>query len=98
MINCQTDKCYAKAKHQTIAYPLFVRQGLQNILPQTFRLAVIKFGNQPTIEFVTLSENNITEIPLQFGDEVDEVVFVVTGTTRYTRQRAPYRFELQPSN
>ena len=71
---------------------------IQNILPQTFRLAVISFGDLTQIEYITLGEDNFVEIPIQIGDEVDEVVLAVTGTTRYTRQKAPYRIELIPIN
>jgi hypothetical protein len=70
---------------------------IQNVLPQTYKLALIKFGDSTQVEYIPLSEDNVAEIPLQIGDEVDEVVFVVTGTTRYTRQKAPYRFELRPA-
>jgi hypothetical protein len=70
---------------------------LQNILPQTYRLALIKFGDSTRVERISLSADNVAEIPIQIGEAVDEVVLVVTGTTRYTRQNAPYRFELQPT-
>ncbi|MCJ7658129.1 MAG: immune inhibitor A [Anaerolineales bacterium] len=68
---------------------------IQNVLPQTYKLAVIQFGDSTEIEYITLSADNVAEIPIEIGGEVDEVVLVVTGTTRYTRQKAPYRFELQ---
>jgi hypothetical protein len=69
---------------------------IQNILPQTYRLALIRFGESTQIEYISLSEDNFVEIPIQIGDEVDEVVLAVTGTTRYTRQKAPYQIELNP--
>ncbi len=34
MVDSQTNKGNAQAKHQPIAYPIFVRQGFQNKLPQ----------------------------------------------------------------
>ena len=71
---------------------------IQNVLPQTYKLALIKFGDSTQVEYISLSEDNVAEIPIQIGEAVDEVVLVVTGTTRYTRQKAPYRFELQPAN
>jgi len=72
----------------------FVR--IQNVLPQTYRLALISLGDQTTVEYLTLAADNTAEIPISIGGEVDEVVLVVTGTTRFTRQPAAYRFEFLP--
>lgn len=69
----------------------FVR--VANILPQTFRLALIRKGTTTEVEYLSLDENNSLEIPLNIGGDVDEVILVVTGTTRYTRQMASYQFE-----
>jgi hypothetical protein len=70
----------------------FVR--IVNDLPQTFRLAMIFTGKIPKVEYITLSQDNAIEIPFQIGGSVDSVVFVVTGTTRFTRQKAAYHFEI----
>ncbi|MBC8507541.1 MAG: immune inhibitor A [Anaerolineales bacterium] len=70
----------------------FVR--IRNILPQTYRLALIKVGDRTEVEFIELSADNVADIPLEISDDVDEVILVVTGTTRYTRQKAAYRFEI----
>jgi hypothetical protein len=43
-----------------------------------------------------LTDDNTAEIPLVLGENTDEVVLVVTATTRYTRQPAAYRFEIFP--
>ena len=72
----------------------FVR--IQNILPQTYQLALISVGNETTVEYITLTPDNSADIPLTFDNGVDEYVLVVTGTTRYTRQPAAYRFEFMP--
>jgi len=72
----------------------FVR--IQNILPQTYRLALITKGTETTVEYIPLMADNSVEIPISIGGDVDEVVLVVTGTTRYTRQPAAYRFNFQP--
>ncbi len=72
----------------------FVR--IRNILPQTFRLAAIEIGDSIEINFIPLSVDNVAHFPLEIGDDVEEVVLVVTGTTRYTRQKAAYRFEIIP--
>jgi len=72
----------------------FVR--VANILPQTFRLALISKGKTTEVEYLSLGEDNSLEIPLDIGGDVDEVILVVTGTTRYTRQMASYQFEFLP--
>jgi hypothetical protein len=72
----------------------FVR--MQNILPQTYRLALITYGSEPSVAYIPLREDSTAEVKFEVGGEVDEVVLVVTGTTRYTRQKAAYRFEITP--
>lgn len=72
----------------------FVR--VTNILPQTFRLALITKGSTTDVEYITLDNENSREIPFEIGGDVDSVVLVVVGTTRYTRQLASYQFEFLP--
>ncbi len=72
----------------------FVR--IQNILPQTYRLALISKGSETTVKYIALSPDNSAEIPISIGGAVEEVIVIVTGTTRYTRQPAAYRFEFLP--
>ena len=69
---------------------------IQNSLPQSYRLAVISIGDQTTVEYVNLSDSNSLDMPIHIGGGVDEVIFVVTGTTRFTRQKADYQFEISP--
>lgn len=71
----------------------FVR--IRNILPQTFRLSLITRGKTTTVQSISLSPQNQTDIPLKIGKDVDEVVLVVSGTTRFTRQKAAYRFNIR---
>lgn len=67
---------------------------IRNSLPQFYRLALIHFGDTTSVEFVSLSADNVVDIPLEFSEDVDEIILVVSGTTRYTRQNAAYRFEI----
>ena len=69
---------------------------IQNILPQTFRLALISMGDKPSVSYIPVRADSSAEIEFEIGGEVDEVVLVVTGTTRFTRQKAAYRFEITP--
>jgi len=69
----------------------FVR--IQNRLPQTYRLALITYAaSQTTIQPLELDENQSLTLSVGLGNPRDEVVLVVCGTTRYTRQPALYRF------
>ncbi len=67
---------------------------LENVLPQTYRLALITKGDQINVQYLDLGADNRVEIPLSLGAEVDEAVLVVSGTTRFTRQKAAYRFSI----
>ena len=72
----------------------FVR--IQNALPQIYSLALIRLGNQTEVELITLPADNRIEIPISLGGEVDELVLVVSGLTRHTRQKAPYQITILP--
>ena len=72
----------------------FVR--IQNILPQTFRLSIIRIGDSTTVETIPLTADNTAIIPLNIGGEVQEVVLVVSGTSRFTQQKAAYQYSIQP--
>jgi hypothetical protein len=72
----------------------FVR--IHNSLPQTFRLALIENGDFTEVIYIELGPTNGVDIPIHIGGEVDDVVLVVTGTTRFTRQVANYQFQIHP--
>jgi hypothetical protein len=67
---------------------------IQNVLPQSYRLALISEGDSTNIQYITLNPEVAVDIPFTIGDSVDDVVLVVSGTTRFTRQLAPYRFNV----
>jgi len=73
----------------------FVR--IQNVLPQTFRLALITETNSgTTVDILPISADQIAQIPVQIGSNgVKDVVLVVSATTRFTRERAAYQFEIR---
>ena len=72
----------------------FVR--IQNSLPQKFIVSIITIGDETTVEHLTLDANNDAAIPLKIGKQVDEVILVVSGASRYTRQKAGYQVSIQP--
>ena len=65
---------------------------LENVLPQTFRLAVIYQGEETRVQYIPLTADMTADIPLRIGGDIDEVNLVVSGTTRFTRQEATYQF------
>jgi immune inhibitor A len=69
----------------------FVR--IQNVLPQTFRISLINFNGKTTVEKLMLSESNILDIPISIDDEL---ILVISGTTRFTHQKATYQFSILP--
>lgn len=68
---------------------------LQNIIPQTYGVALIQDGDQTTVQQIDLAPDQTAQIAFSTEDDVNEVVLVVTGMTRFTRQKAAYRFEIQ---
>ena len=71
----------------------FVR--VQNALPQTFRLALIKQGATTTVEMIDVNADQTAEIPISIGGDVDSVTLVVSGTTRFTREEGSYTVEIK---
>jgi immune inhibitor A len=67
---------------------------IQNLVPQSYVLALIIVGNTTSVQDITLNPDDTADIPFNIGNGVDNVVLVVSGTTRYTRQLAPYRFSV----
>ena len=71
----------------------FVR--VQNILPQTFQVALILKGNETSVQIIELSDGQTAEIPFTLGSDYDKAILVVTGTTRFTRELANYSIEIK---
>ncbi|NPV55512.1 MAG: hypothetical protein HPY76_02405 [Anaerolineae bacterium] len=71
----------------------FVR--IRNILPQTFRLSLIYKGTQTEVAQFTIEPGQTFTQQID-GAKYSHVILVVSGTTRYTRQDANYRFRAIP--
>jgi len=67
---------------------------IQNIIPQTYRLALITKGADTTVKMIELNSDQTAEIPLSLKDG-EQAILVVTGTTRYTRAKAAYQIEIK---
>jgi immune inhibitor A len=63
---------------------------IQNQLPQTFSLSLIYKGDNIRIEKLELPADQALEIPISIGGNVSEVILVVSGTTRFTREVGVY--------
>ncbi|MGH2619131.1 MAG: hypothetical protein ACRDHG_00990 [Anaerolineales bacterium] len=63
---------------------------VKNVLPQTFRLALITFGDPTTVEYIPVGVNNTAEISMDIGEDGPAQALVIVPTTRYTRQPASY--------
>lgn len=71
----------------------FVR--VANTLPQTFQVSLIRIGKQTTVESLRLDADQRGSARVRIGGDVDEVIIVVSGTTRFTTERAGYRFSIR---
>lgn len=69
----------------------FVR--LQNLLPQTYRVRVIRRGNQTTVEDLALDGRMFGSFDLVVEDGGDAVIAII-GTNRFTIQTAQYQYQL----
>lgn len=67
---------------------------IRNTLPQYYRLAVITTGKFTSVEYVFPQADNTAVIPLSLYGEKQAAILIVTGTTRFTQQTAPYRIEV----
>jgi len=69
----------------------FVR--VQNVLPQTFGLALIKTSDS-SVTMIQLTEDQSAEIPISLKAG-EKVYLVVSGTTRFTRELGTYQLEVR---
>lgn len=72
----------------------FVR--IENVLPQTFRLALITRGAGGTeVQIIPVNPDQTAEASIDIGGDVNEAILAVTATTRFTRIPAAYQFEIR---
>ncbi len=69
----------------------FIR--VNNAIPQSFRAAIVRLGDPPSVEYLTLDASNHASVALDAGEEA---VLVVMGATRHTRQPAGYSLSFSP--
>jgi immune inhibitor A len=69
----------------------FVR--IQNVLPQTFKLALIQSGDS-SVTMIPVNPDQTAEISISLGSG-ETAYLVVSGTTRFTREEASYQVEIR---
>jgi len=68
---------------------------IENVLPQTFRLALIVMADGGTrVQYPAIRDDQTATIPLLLGSG-ERAVLVVTGTQRFTRLPAGYSIEVK---
>ncbi len=67
---------------------------VENVLPQTFRLALILKGDKTTVQNITLTPDQTADIPLALKPG-QNAVLVVTGTQRFSRLLAGFTIEIK---
>ncbi len=72
----------------------FVR--IQNLIPQKYIVSLILLGDKTWVIPLELNEANQAVIPVQIGKQTKEIILVVSGASRYTRQKAGYQVTIQP--
>jgi hypothetical protein len=70
----------------------FVR--VENLLPQTFRVTMITVSGDTTVETIQLDQNMNAKVPILIKSGSDKVVFIISGTTRFTTQQAQYSYSI----
>ena len=70
----------------------FVR--IQNLLPQEFRISMIRFGEETEVIPIKLDENNQFELDINIQSEDESIILVISGITPVTRQKAQYSIEI----
>lgn len=68
----------------------FVR--IENRLPQTYRISLIRLGDKPEVEYLALSEDQSLSLDINLKEDV---VIVISATARFTRIPARYEFGVQ---
>ncbi len=68
----------------------FVR--IDNELPQTYRVSLIHLADPISVDTYTVDPAQSLSLDVHLSSSQDSAILVVSGTTRFTRQPAPYTF------
>ncbi|NLW72506.1 MAG: hypothetical protein GXY37_06455 [Chloroflexi bacterium] len=70
----------------------FVR--VQNTLPQSYAVTIIRQGRNTSVERLTLDEFNEGRLDFKIGSETRKIIVVISGTTPITRETAAYQLQI----
>jgi hypothetical protein len=68
---------------------------MDNVIPQTYRLSLITFGDSIDVVPIPIKEDFSAEVDLDISGDIDHAVLVISGTSRFSRQKAAYRIQIQ---
>lgn len=70
----------------------FVR--IENRLPQTFRVTILSDGRQPSVQTIDVNASGSATVTID-NPRGNKTTLIVSGTTRFTRQKASYGFSVK---
>ncbi len=71
----------------------FVR--VQNTLPQTYALTMIRMGSTPSVTTIPLDAKNVATFDISIDGDDENVILVISGTTPVTREKALYKIDIK---
>lgn len=72
----------------------FVR--MDNQIPQSFLVSVIDQGTETTVTEYQVQPGGTLKIPIRVTNPLHPVTIAVSGSSRFTRQQANYRYSIDP--
>lgn len=71
----------------------FVR--IHNLIPQEFKVALIERGGEVQINTIEIDSTGLAKVRLNIENDVEDVILVVAGTSRYSWMPAVYSIEIE---
>jgi len=68
---------------------------MNNLIPQTYRVSMITFGDTIDVVSIPLDGDQSAEIVVDADKNLEHIVLAISGTSRFTRQKAGYQIQIQ---
>ena len=68
---------------------------MNNLIPQTYRVSMITFGDTIDVVSIPLDGDQSAVIDITADRNIKHIVLVISGTSRFTRQKAGYQIQVQ---
>jgi hypothetical protein len=68
---------------------------MNNLIPQTYRVSMITFGDTIDVVSIPLDGDQSAVIDITADKNIEQIVLVISGTSRFTRQKAGYQIQVQ---